>query len=349
MMIPCLGGFLRFRVGAEKCGAVGLSALLLTLLLLGCQPDTGLEAIDTVNNQIQNRGDGKDNWFDALPRPAWSKFDLVEQSQEWFEVYEIVPDVFAIYEPGQFEEVISYLIVGSERALLFDTGLGIGDMRRVVSELTPLEPIVLNSHTHYDHVGGNHQFDEIYGADSPFTEANAKGRPHEQVREFVGDGWIWKPLPEGFSATDYHIDPFTIGKIVNDHDKIQIGGRTLEVVFTPGHAPDSLCLLDRENRLLFVGDTFYPASLYAHLQGSDFDLYAESAIRLAALQADVDFILPAHNEPFLESAYLTRFRDAFRAVEGEEMPFVLTDGNREYSFEGFSIIVPDPPPWSPAK
>jgi glyoxylase-like metal-dependent hydrolase (beta-lactamase superfamily II) len=153
-------------------------------------------------------------------------------------------------------------------------------------------------------------------------------------------------LPEGFSAKDYHIEPFTIGKIVNDHDRIQIGGRTLEVVFTPGHSPDSLCLLDRENRLLFVGDTFYPASLYAHLHGSDLDLYAESATLLAELQAEIDFILPAHNEPLLESAYLTRLRDAFRAMEGEEMPFVLTDGNREYSFVGFSIIVPDPPPWS---
>ena len=60
----------------------------------------------------------------------------------------------------------------------------------------------------------------------------------------------------------------------------------------------------------------------------------------------MDFILPAHNEPLLESAYLTRFRDAFQAMRDETVPFVLTDGAREYAFDGFSIIVSDPPPWS---
>jgi len=274
------------------------------IALLGCQPGADQELVSATNERIQHRGEGKDNWYDALPRPAWSKFTPVEQSQEWFEVYEILPGVLAIYEPGQFEEVISYLIVGSANALLFDTGLGIGDI------------------------------------------ANAQGRPHEQVKEFVGEGWIWKPLPPGFSAADYSSEPFTITKNVIGHEKIRLGGRTLEVIATPGHSPDSLCLLDRENRLLFVGDTFYPASLYAHLPGSDFEQYAETAARLAALQPEVDYILPAHNEPLLDSAYLTRFRDAFRAMKDEKTAFVLTDGSREYGFEGFSILVPDPPPWS---
>ena len=295
---------------------------------------------------VKNRGEGKDNWYDALPRPAWSKFPKIEQSQDWFEVYEVTPGVFAIYEPGQFEEVISYLIVGSDGALLFDTGLGIGDMKQVVTELTDKVPIVLNSHTHYDHVGGNHQFEEIYGTDTEYTKGNTRGRSHDDVKEYVGEGWIWKPLPDGFSPDGYQMEPFTIEKTVTDGQKIELGDRTLEVLLTPGHAPDSLCLLDRENRLLFMGDTFYPASLYAHLNGSDFDRYVQTATRLADLQNDVDFILPAHNEPLLESDYLLRFRDAFHTITDPKTSFVITDGNREYSFEGFSIIVPDPPPWS---
>ena len=117
------------------------------------------------NVQILNRGEGKDRWWDALPRAAWSEFQTVDQSQDWFEVYEIRPGVLAIYEPGQFEEVISYLIIGSERSVLFDTGLGIGDMAKLVSELTGDQTlgdiVVVNSHTHYDHVGGNHAFEVI--------------------------------------------------------------------------------------------------------------------------------------------------------------------------------------------
>jgi glyoxylase-like metal-dependent hydrolase (beta-lactamase superfamily II) len=166
------------------------------------------------------------------------------------------------------------------------------------------------------------------------------------VAEFVSEGWIWKPLPEGFSADSFASEPFTIGRFVTDHEVIDIGGRILEVILSPGHAPDALCLLDRENRLLFVGDTFYPASLYAHLHGSNFEDYAETAVRLAELESEVDFILPAHNEPLLDSEYLINFRDAFRGMREGTAPFVLTDGDREYAFDGFSIIVPDPPPWS---
>ena len=213
------------------------------------------------NEEIRNRGEGKDQWWDALPRAAWSGFRRVEQSQEWFEVYEIRPGVLAIYEPGQFEEIISYLILGSERALLFDTGLGIGDMRRVVGQLTDQDVVVLNSHTHYDHVGGNHAFETIYGTGLDYTREHENGRLHEEVAEFVGPGWIWKETPPGFSAGAYVSRPFTVTERVEDGRVLSLGDVELEVLLTPGHAPDSLCLLDRERGLLFTGDTFYPATL----------------------------------------------------------------------------------------
>jgi glyoxylase-like metal-dependent hydrolase (beta-lactamase superfamily II) len=296
------------------------------------------------NALIQDRGSSMDNWWEALPRPAWNAFSKVLESQGWFEVYEIRPGLFAIYEPGQFEEVISYLIVGTEKALLFDTGLGIGDMRAVVAELTELEPIVVNSHTHYDHVGGNYQFQTIYGAPTEYTTANARGHGHQDVAEFVGEGWIWKETPEGFERDRYESKPFTITKTIADGEVIDLGGRKLEVLLRPGHAPDALCLLDRENRLLFIGDTFYTGALYAHLPGSEFAVYRETAQRLAELRDEVDFLLPAHNEPLVTSEFLDRMRDAFDAVAASEAEFVITDGNREYSFEGFSILTPDPLP-----
>src|SRR6267154_6816977 len=77
-------------------------------------------------------------WCKNLPRPAYSKLERVRTSAPWFEVYKIRPGVFAIYEPHQLEEVISYLIVGSDKALLFDTGMGISNIRAVVAGLTKL-------------------------------------------------------------------------------------------------------------------------------------------------------------------------------------------------------------------
>lgn len=282
----------------------------------------------------------ENEWWEALPRASWSRFKQVKQSQPWFEVYEIRPGVFAIYEPGQWEEVISYLIVGSKRALLFDTGLGIGNMKKLISEITPLDPIVINSHTHFDHVGGNYQFQEVFGTETEFTRNNAKGQSHEQMKEVVGKEAIWKPTPAGFSAENYMSRPFSITKTLDDGDRFYLGNRTLEVVFTPGHTPDSLCLIDRENRLLFTGDTFYPAPIYVYLPGSDFKQFSQSAALLAGLQNDVDFLLTAHNETLLSSNNLSKLKNACLAMESKKASYVEKDGFREYSFDGFSIRVP---------
>ena len=105
----------------------------------------------------------------SAPSPRIQILERVPVSDPWFEVYKPAPNVFAIYEPHQAEETIGYLIVGEKRALLFDTGMGISDIKKVTAELTKLPIIVLNSHTHDDHVGGNWQFDTIYGMDTNFT------------------------------------------------------------------------------------------------------------------------------------------------------------------------------------
>jgi glyoxylase-like metal-dependent hydrolase (beta-lactamase superfamily II) len=322
-----------------------LFPVLLTALALACDraPTPSVPASD--NAQVIGRGEGKDEWWRVLPRAAWAELEPIAQSQDWFEVYRVLPGVFAIYEPGQFEEIISYLIVGTERALLFDTGLGIGDMRGVVSELTDLPIVVINSHTHYDHVGGNYAFDTIYGTGLEYTRAHERGRPHAEVAEFVGAGWIWKKTPVGFSPDTFESRPFAISERLADGQLVALGGVELEVLLTPGHAPDSLCLLDRRRLLLFSGDTLYPATLYTHLPGSDFGDYERSAERLASLVSAVDTVLPAHNEPTMPSSELLALRDAFGSMRSDRAGYVLTDGSREYDFGRFSVLVTDPPPW----
>ena len=294
----------------------------------------------TSNEQVQNRGAGKDNWWDKLPRPEWSAFERIDQDQDWFEVYRVAEGIFAIYEPGQFEEVISFLITGEDRALLFDTGLGIGDMKRVVKQLTDLDIVVLNSHTHYDHIGGNHQFDTIWARNTDYTLGRAAGGPPEAVAAFLKEGWVWKQLPEGFNAEDFRSRSFAISRFVDESDVIDLGGRQLEILNTPGHAPDAICLLDRANRLLLTGDSFYLATLYTHLEGSDFLDYAKTAERLAGLAGNIDAALTSHNVPVVAPRYLTALGEAFAAIEdGTADDYVMTDGFREYRFDGFSIIV----------
>jgi glyoxylase-like metal-dependent hydrolase (beta-lactamase superfamily II) len=160
------------------------------------------------------------------------------------------------------------------------------------------------------------------------------------VAEFVAEGWIWKQTPDGFSDAAYEGRPFEITETVEDGTLLDLGDRTLEVLLTPGHAPDSLCLVDRQNRLLFTGDTYYPAPLYAHLEGSDFNQYRQTAQRLAGLTNAVDFVLPSHNQPLIQGGVLTEMAQAFEAVASGELDYTTTDGNREYRFEGFTILTP---------
>lgn len=333
-----MAGWVRHAV----LSAVGLMALGFA----GCGGNGDKEAPEAVevanNRQVQSRGADKDNWWDKLPRPEWSAYEKLDVGDDWFEVYRIDDAIYAIYEPGQFEEVMSFLIVGDDRALLFDTGLGIGDIRSVVSSLTDLDIIVLNSHTHYDHIGGNYQFDTIYGRDTPYTRSRTGGSSTDAVAGFLKDGWVWKDLPPGFDAASFRSRPFDIDRIVDEGDVIDIGGRQLEILNTPGHAPDSICLLDRENRLLFTGDTFYLAPLYTHLEGSDFDDYAASAARLAQLAGEIDSALTSHNVPVVDASYMTALGDAFAAIkDGTASDYTISDGFREYQFDGFSVIVRD--------
>jgi glyoxylase-like metal-dependent hydrolase (beta-lactamase superfamily II) len=319
-----------------------LLLMLVTIYGLSACSDRAEKGAETAadNEQVQNRGANKDNWWDSLPRPEWSAYIKIEQSEDWFDVYLIDDGIYAIYEPGQFEEVISFLMIGDDFALMFDTGLGIGNIRRVVDQLTDLDVVVLNSHTHYDHIGGNHLFDTIYGLDTEYTRARALGSPPDAVADFLREGWVWKPFPEGFSKADYQSLAFTIDKIVGEGDRIDVGGRVLEILHTPGHAPDSICLIDRENRILFTGDTFYLAPLYTHIPGGSFDDYAKTAARLAGLASDIDRAFTSHNVPVADASYMTALGEAFADIEsGKATDYTISDGLREYQFDGFSVIV----------
>src|SRR6476619_2788181 len=122
-------------------------------------------------------------WCRKLPLPAYSELERVDVPDKWFEVYRIRPGILAIYEPRQQEEIISYLILGEKQALLFDTGMGISDMKKVVEGLTDLPVSVMNSHTHNDHVSGNWRFARIYGMDTAFTRQSAKGSVADAQQE----------------------------------------------------------------------------------------------------------------------------------------------------------------------
>jgi glyoxylase-like metal-dependent hydrolase (beta-lactamase superfamily II) len=284
--------------------------------------------------QIEGSG-----WCKALPRPEYKSLKRVATSDPWFEVYEPAMGIYAIYEPHQAEETISYLIVGNKRALLFDTGMGISDIRKTVQELTTLPIVVLNSHTHNDHVGGNWEFATVYAMDTDFTRKNAQGS-REAAQAELSPGSICGQLPKGFDEKTYATKPWKITRYVHSGDKIDLGNRTLEIIATPGHTPDSICLLDGANGLLFTGDTYYPAPIWLFRPETDLEAYVASVQRIAALAPGLKLVLGQHNVPVAEPSVLPRLLAAIQAVRAGKGTVTPGDsGIAVHKYDGFTFLL----------
>ena len=160
-----------------------------------------------------------------------------------------------------FEGPFIYLLLGSKRALLLDTGTGDATLRPVVDGLlSGQELIVAHTHSHGDHVGGDAEFE------------NVVGRTAEDVAAYFGiSGWP------------------------DDVVQLDLGDRVLDIVPIPGHHASHIAVYDRATRLLFSGDSLYPGRLYVF----DWPAFRASVTRLAAFVADgnpVERVLGAHIE-----------------------------------------------------
>ena len=278
-------------------------------------------------------------WCDLLPRPGNQALPRVDLPDDWFVVYRVGDGVFAISEPFQFQEVISYLILGSKSALLFDTGLGIGKITHVVNKLTHLPVTVLNSHTHFDHVGGNADFDRILAMDTDYTRANARGFPHEKVQGEVQPEALCRGVPTGFDSAGYRTRPFTPTQFINDGHTIDLGGRRLTVLQVPGHTPDAVALVDAAAGLLFTGDSFYEGTIWLYVPETDLTAFAASVDRLAAMVPKLKKLHPAHNVAVSAPEWLSRLKVAIGQVRTGQAKGAENDsGQITLSFEGFKIL-----------
>ncbi|MFF0817976.1 MBL fold metallo-hydrolase [Rhodococcus sp. NPDC003318] len=282
---------------------------------------------------------------------------------EWRRVTPIARGIWSITEAGH---VTMWLIVGSERALLLDTGMGFVPVRPVVEVLTALPVLVVNSHHHFDHVGGNHEFDEVlihpYGVDRlasspPPSElhgyldqydrvlaaaASVRDVDHELLHLFDADSDP-APLPPGFDRDGWQIGPSRPRSTVGDGDRLDLGGRVLEVLHTPGHTPDGICLHDSSTGILFAGDTVSSGPIYAHEPDSDVADFTASAARLAAMKDDVSLVAMSHfgrvtAPPYILQSVADAFADlAYARHRVRRVRDAVGDTVDEITFDHFSI------------
>ena len=278
------------------------------------------------------------SFCERMPRPADAAFAKHAASNDWFEVYEIAPGIFALSEPYQWQQVISYLILGQDTAVLFDTGNGIGNIKAVVDQLTDKPVTVLNSHTHFDHIGGNFQFDKVVSVSTPFSIANSHGVDNDMVKTEASAEALCKGLPEGVTRASHRIRPFTIAATIKEGDVIDLGNRRLEVLQVPGHTDDAIALLDRKAGFLWTGDTFYEGPIWLYFPETDLAAYRKSIARLAALAPQLSALFPAHGTPKASPALLLEAQKAFELIlQGKATPGPTREGAVTFEFEGFGF------------
>ena len=280
---------------------------------------------------------------DSVPRPENARLTLSAASDDWYQIYASADGVYSIVEPFQIQETISHLIVGDERVLLFDTGVGLMPLKPVVERITNLPVTVLNSHTHYDHVGGNWEFSSVLAIDSEYTRANMAGFDNERIGDDFYAEAFCKGAPEGVDISSFSTRPWQASRFVEDGETIDLGGRELEVLHVPGHTPDAVALLDAENGLLFTGDSWYDASLWLFVRETNLDDYETSISRLADLEGDVDFIFGAHNEARLDAGKLGALQGALLKLRsGDYTGETDAYGRLAFEIDDFRMLTSQP-------
>ena len=287
---------------------------------------------------------GTESWCDAAPAPELAALESVDAGSDWFSVHATAAGVFAISEPRQYEGVTSFLVIGSKRALLFDSGLGVANIRDVVRRLTALPVTVVNSHTHFDHVGGNREFEDVRNLDLPYSQASAGGEVSQLLAayasETLAEDHVCGPLPAGVASRAFTMPTWHVSAHVRDGEVLDLGGRQLEVLRTPGHTPDAICLLDASNGLLFTGDTYYSGEIYLWAPETSVADYTASIRKLAGLEPGLKKLLPAHGPPVAEPRRLLELNAALQAIQsGTAQMEQAPQERRLFKFDHFSVLM----------
>ncbi len=232
---------------------------------------------------------------------------------DWFTVDEIDPGSYIISEYRHWEETHCYLLNGSERSLLIDTGLGICNIYEEIQKLTDKPVTAVATHIHWDHIGGHKYFPDFYAHKDELNWLNGEfPLTLETIKEMVLDRC---DPPEGYNVDAYEFFQGTPTEILAGGEEIDLGGRRVQVLHTPGHSPGHMCFWEPERGYLFTGDLVYKDTLLAYYPSTDPAAYLLSLEKVAALP--VERVFPAHHTLDIRPEILARMRDAFRQLKAE--------------------------------
>lgn len=222
------------------------------------------------------------------------------QSNPLAEVWKMRQGVWSILSksPGAGGDAWMHLVEGPERALLVDTGFGIGSLKALVQELIGDKPvIVVNTHCHGDHTLGNFEFDRVYCHEYDADSIRAQMTPDAQAR-FVPKEDSYYKAEDLVKVREYEVVGVEHGHIFDLG-----GGHEVELFHLPGHAPGGCGFIDKKNRILFAGDAIVssPGLICgavrdaAHAQACTIRAFHDRLEELAQRTDEFDVLYPGHN------------------------------------------------------
>lgn len=277
--------------------------------------------------------------------------ERIPSTSGWFEIIKLPNGVYAFWEPGHVEKVNAYLIIGEIRDVLYDTGMGIASIKEAVNDVRKAENLpdkelmVVNSHNHLDHNGGNSDFSEAWIYDNKWgIQKLTQGVPGGKDAGFSSYWDQFTPHPGTRPPADFDpVEKFTAPfpreniHLLTEGDIVDLGNRKFRVIHTVSHSPDGLALYDDEQKILFGGDTFYGPDYLI----TDLSLLAADLEKVSPLQ--VEWHYSSHGEQLIETMqhglHLSIVR---RLINGEGVESITSFAGFEmpiYQLDGVSVTL----------
>jgi len=190
---------------------------------------------------------------------------------------------------------------GARFDLVIDTALGVSPIRSVIEQQDLPELVVVATHSHGDHVGGLHEFDQriVHALEAGDVAAASMATvevghyPESVLAPYRDAGYEFDDLfidavpTGGLAATVFEVAAAPATRIVEDGDVIDIGDRVFEVMHLPGHSPGSIGVWEQATGILFSGDAVYDGPLLDELEGANKEDYLATMERLRQLPVSV--------------------------------------------------------------
>lgn len=256
-------------------------------------------------------------------------------SSDWFDISYDSSGIYILEEPSSSEKNVSYLIIGNNNSLMYDTGTGENPevnnthIKYLLDSITTTPIELLLSHFHYDHSQNIDEFDYVIFPELNFLQASIG---IDSIYNFTSQDLSYGSTPSSVKINEW----------IALNTEFGIGGKSLKIISTPGHSRESITLIDLTNEIAFLGDFLYNDWLI-FFDNQDLSAAIES-IDLILSQTNSNYkLFGAHGSPEVNYDKLYTYRDFLSCILSGNCTGTDTQlfGSPcvQYTYQGMTIIL----------